>query len=156
MTRPATVAVVLNYRTPREAIGAVRSLLSSSAPFASIIVVDNASDDGSADLLARDLPDIELIVAAANGGFSAGCNVGIREALRRGAARVLLLNSDVTVPPDAVARWSARSMQIRRSALSGRCSCRARILAGSNRSGSGTRLRWAGCATTLSARAATR
>jgi GT2 family glycosyltransferase len=97
------VAVVLNYRTPHDTIRAVRSVEASHCPLSAVIVVDNASEDGSADLLARELPGTQLMVAVANGGFSAGCNLGIREALRLGADRVLLLNSDVVVPPDTVA-----------------------------------------------------
>jgi GT2 family glycosyltransferase len=99
---PATMAVLLNYRTPNAAVEAVRALHISNLPESAVIVVDNASCDGSADLLARELPNARLIVADANGGFSAGSNLGIREALRVGAHRVLLLNPDVIVPPGAV------------------------------------------------------
>src|SRR5688572_24862549 len=94
-----TTAVVLNYRTPQATVNAVRSLKSSGFPASAIIVVDNASADGSAAVLVRELPDSRLMVAAANEGFSAGCNVGIREALRLGAERILLLNSDVILSP---------------------------------------------------------
>jgi GT2 family glycosyltransferase len=45
---------------------------------------------------------IAYIHTGSNLGFSGGTNVGIREALARGADRVLLVNSDVIVPPDAV------------------------------------------------------
>jgi GT2 family glycosyltransferase len=98
----ATVAVFLNYRTPSRTIAAVRSLEQSGAPVDAIIVVDNASGDGSPDLLSRNLPQAHLITATANGGFSVGCNLGIRHAQRLGATRILLLNSDVIVPPGAV------------------------------------------------------
>lgn len=98
----STIAVVLNYRTPYETIAAVRSLHTSGSAISTIIVVDNASDDGSAQMLARELPHVRLILADMNAGFSSGCNIGIREALRLGASRVLLLNSDVVAPPDAI------------------------------------------------------
>lgn len=100
--RSGTVAVVLNYRTPEDTILAVRSLQASRTPPAAIIVVDNASGDGSPERLRDSLSDVTLIVAAANDGFSAGCNLGIRTALAVGARRVLLLNSDVIVPPDTL------------------------------------------------------
>ena len=95
-----TIAVFLNYRTPHDTIRAVRSLQESASKPAAIIVVDNASGDDSRELLAGSLPDIHLIVADRNGGFSDGCNIGIRHALARGARQVLLLNSDTLVPPD--------------------------------------------------------
>jgi GT2 family glycosyltransferase len=100
------MAVFLNYRTPDETIRAVRSL-NDADPTIDVVVVDNASGDGSPDILRTALPGVALIVADENGGFSAGCNMGIREALRRGATRVLLLNSDVVVRPGMVAALDA-------------------------------------------------
>ena len=62
-----------------------------------IIVVDNASSDGSADA-ARRWSDVRVIESDANRGFAAASNVGIRE----GASDlVLLLNSDTIVPAGA-------------------------------------------------------
>jgi GT2 family glycosyltransferase len=100
--RASTFAIVLNFRTPDRTIRAVRSVQQSPIPADRIIVVDNASGDGSAGTLRESLPGIGLIVSETNGGFSWGCNLGIREALARGAARVLLVNSDAVVSPGAV------------------------------------------------------
>jgi len=97
-----TVAVVLNYRTPNDTVRAVHSLKGSRRPVADIIVVDNGSDDGSAAYLAASMPGVRLLETGANGGFSSGCNIGIREALRLGAERVLLLNGDVVVTDSAI------------------------------------------------------
>ena len=63
-----------------------------------IIVVDNASNDGSADA-ARGWPGVRVIEAGANLGFAAGNNVGIRAS---SGEYLLLLNSDTVVPPGAV------------------------------------------------------
>jgi GT2 family glycosyltransferase len=63
-----------------------------------IIVVDNASTDGSADA-ARRWPRVRVIEAGANLGFSGGNNVGIRAS---SGGCLLLLNSDTIVPPGAV------------------------------------------------------
>jgi GT2 family glycosyltransferase/glycosyltransferase involved in cell wall biosynthesis len=98
-------AVVLNYRTPDQTLLAVKSLLASRRPIDDIIVVNNDSRD-SRDDTREALADIRskmtYIHTGANLGFSGGTNVGIREALSRGAGLVLLVNSDVIVPPDAV------------------------------------------------------
>ncbi len=99
----SVAAVVLNFRTPDDTLLAVRSLLASSHPVAPIVVVDNASGDDSVARL-RMLPGVELLSLAANRGFSAGCNAGIRRALESSPAAVLLVNSDAVVPPDAVAQ----------------------------------------------------
>jgi GT2 family glycosyltransferase len=92
-------AVVLNYRTADDTILAVRSLQAADVAVR-VIVVDNASGDGSVARL-RALAGVELIELPANVGFSAGCNAGIARALSSGAGAVLLVNSDVIVPPDA-------------------------------------------------------
>ncbi|MBI4881592.1 MAG: glycosyltransferase family 2 protein [Planctomycetes bacterium] len=63
-----------------------------------VIVVDNASADGSADMVAREFPAARLIRSERNLGYAAGNNAGIRAAAGR---HVLLLNSDTEVAPDA-------------------------------------------------------
>jgi len=56
-----------------------------------VYVVDNASTDGSADMVARDFPWVHLIRMSENKGFAAGNNVAIKKASGR---YLLLLNSD--------------------------------------------------------------
>src|SRR4051794_4078865 len=65
-----------------------------------VLVIDNASADGSADLVRARFPWVRLIENAANLGFAAACNVGIRAA---GGRYVLLLNPDAEVEPTALA-----------------------------------------------------
>jgi len=66
-----------------------------------VIVVDNASEDGSADAVKACHPDVTLVRRATNGGFAVGANAG----LARGTGRVLaLLNSDTRVVPGAISR----------------------------------------------------
>lgn len=60
-----------------------------------VIVVDNASTDGSPEMVAAEYPEVEL-VAAPNEGFGAGANLAIR---RAAAPYVLLLNSDTRLHP---------------------------------------------------------
>jgi len=62
-----------------------------------VIVVDNASTDGSADVIA-DLPAL-VVRRTVNAGFAAGCNDGWRAGT---APYVLLLNPDARIGPDAV------------------------------------------------------
>ncbi len=66
-----------------------------------IIVVDNASTDGSADMVARDFPDVQLIRSAENLGFARGNNLGIR-AVNADVSYILLLNSDTIVKPGSL------------------------------------------------------
>jgi N-acetylglucosaminyl-diphospho-decaprenol L-rhamnosyltransferase len=76
------------------------SSLDQSPPAASheIIVVDNASTDGSAQA-ARAWPNVRVIESPSNRGFAAANNIGIRQSTGRA---LLLLNSDTTVPKGAL------------------------------------------------------
>src|SRR5882672_8246952 len=76
--------------------------LHASPPAASheIIVVHNASRDGSADA-ARRWPDVRVIETGANLGFARANNDGIRAST---GAQLLLLNGDTIVPPRAIDR----------------------------------------------------
>ena len=65
-----------------------------------IIVVDNASADGSADA-ARRWPDVRVIETGENLGFACGANIGIRAS---SGINLLLLNSDTVVPAGALDR----------------------------------------------------
>ncbi len=69
-----------------------------------IVVVDNASSDGSSDA-ARRWPDVMVIDAGANLGFARANNVGIRASH---GDLLLLLNSDTVVGTEAIDRLVAR------------------------------------------------
>lgn len=82
-----------------------RCLASTSAAGAGlsvqIIVVDNASRDGSADMVAREFPEVVLLRSRINLGFAAANN----RALERADGRyVVLLNPDAELAPDALVR----------------------------------------------------
>jgi len=69
------------------------------------IVVDNNSSDGTENELKNySLPNMryKFIQSGANRGYAGGNNYGIRDALKRGADYIILLNNDVIVPPDMV------------------------------------------------------
>jgi len=64
-----------------------------------VIVVDNASSDGSAEMVRKDFPDVQLLVNQENRGFPAANNQGIAAADGR---CVLLLNPDTEIVRDAL------------------------------------------------------
>ncbi len=72
-----------------------------------LVVVDNASTDGTADLVAADFPEAELIALPANLGAATASNAGFQHALARGADFILRLDSDTTVAPDFLSRVGA-------------------------------------------------
>ena len=94
-------AVVLNWKRPEDTIACVRSL-AETAPDVEVIVVDNASGDGSVERIRDALPDVTLIENGANDGYAGGNNVGIARALEGTPEALLILNNDVVVQPGAV------------------------------------------------------
>lgn len=102
--RPRLAAIVLNFGTPDQTYLAVSSLLASARPVDDIIVIDNDDTDDARRVLAPVLHRVVYERMPRNLGFSGGMNAGIVAALARGADRVLLVNSDVVVPPDCVER----------------------------------------------------
>lgn len=64
-----------------------------------ILVVDDASEDESVEVLGRDFPAVRVVALKENVGFGAACNRGVEEA---GNELVLLLNSDMEVTPASI------------------------------------------------------
>jgi GT2 family glycosyltransferase len=96
--------VIVSFNARADLERCLDSLLAAppSAPH-EIVVVDNASTDGSADA-ARARAGVRVIANAGNVGFAAANNVGIRAST---GEFVLLLNSDTVVPAGAVDRLIA-------------------------------------------------
>ncbi|WP_186757026.1 glycosyltransferase family 2 protein [Echinicola salinicaeni] len=65
-----------------------------------VILVDNASTDGSVDKLKEEFDFPKFICNSENLGFTGGNNVGINYALEGGYAYIMLLNNDTEVDPD--------------------------------------------------------
>jgi GT2 family glycosyltransferase len=68
-----------------------------------VIVVDNGSTDGSSAHIRAVWPAVHLVPLAKNVGVAAGNNVGLEAALALGASRILFLNNDAEMMPDALA-----------------------------------------------------
>src|SRR5262245_60763640 len=99
--RPDRVGiVVLNFRGVEDTIACLESLAGLDVP-ARVVVVDNGSDDGSAQRLAT-VPGIELIVNDRNLGFAAGNNVAIERLLEANVDYLWVLNNDTRVAPTSL------------------------------------------------------
>lgn len=88
--------IIVNYNGKHFLKGCLDSVILQCDQSTEIIVVDNASKDGSAEYIKTSYPGIRLIENTVNRGFAGGNNDGVREA--RGTL-IILLNNDTVVRP---------------------------------------------------------
>lgn len=93
------VAVVLNWNNEPDTSACLESLVADGFPLSRVVLVDNASADGSGDRLRARFSEVRYVQTGANLGYAGGNNVGAREALAMGAEWVLVLNNDTVVEP---------------------------------------------------------
>lgn len=96
--------VILNYNTRDFLRGCLNSLDQSRGVEFEIIVVDNASSDGSVEMMQSEFPRIRTIASARNGGYAFGNNLALREFLLPPdpPRALMLLNTDTVMPPDGL------------------------------------------------------
>jgi GT2 family glycosyltransferase len=97
----AITAVLVNFNDRLHLGPCLDSLRAELGEGAEIIVVDNASSDGSAEYLASAYPAVRTIANADNRGFGAANNQALAAAA---GAQVLFLNTDTVVRPGALRR----------------------------------------------------
>ncbi len=104
------VVIILNYNTRDLLRGCLTSLRDQTGLRFEICVVDNASPDDSADVVAAEFPEVRLIRSAVNGGYPAGNNQGLRAYGFPDVPQTryaMLLNPDTLVPAGALAQMVA-------------------------------------------------
>jgi GT2 family glycosyltransferase len=101
MTDAALFSVVIpNWNGAHHLPPCFQALRSQTYPRLEVIVVDNASQDNSRDLITHDYPEVRLIPLPENRGFTGACNAGMEAAQ---GEYVALLNNDTEVDPG----WAA-------------------------------------------------
>lgn len=94
--------IIVNWNTRdllRACLASLRVALAGSPLRAEVLVIDNASADGSAAMAAAEFPEFGLTANAENRNYAAGNNQGLRAAA---GEFQLLLNPDTEVPPGAL------------------------------------------------------
>jgi N-acetylglucosaminyl-diphospho-decaprenol L-rhamnosyltransferase len=106
--------VIVNYNVCALLRDCLKSVYASTGVTFEVCVVDNASPDDSADMVAREFPQVHRIRNLQNMGYAAANNLGLKyfgfsdqltaNRLLPTARYALLLNPDTVVPPDALAQ----------------------------------------------------
>ncbi len=101
MTQPQpTVSIlVVSYNTRELTLACLRSVVAETRVPYELIVVDNASSDGSAQAIADEFPNIQLMAESQNHGFATGNNIAAKHAQ---GEYILLLNPDTVVLDSAI------------------------------------------------------
>jgi N-acetylglucosaminyl-diphospho-decaprenol L-rhamnosyltransferase len=113
--------VIVNYNTRdllRDCLTSLRQAAREGVSGFAVVVVDNASGDGSVGMVRDEFPAVKLIANPVNGGYAQANNLGLREfgfggqmGERADCSRLpryaLLLNTDTVLPPDALDKMVA-------------------------------------------------
>jgi GT2 family glycosyltransferase len=100
--RPTLSIVIVSFNCREHLLRCLESLRQEAHNLAcEVIVVDNASRDGTVEAVRERYPEVQLRCSPRNRGFAWGSNRGLE---RASGEHLLLLNPDTVVPPHALAR----------------------------------------------------
>lgn len=91
--------IVVSYNTREMTLECLRSVYAETTSSFELIVVDNASSDGSAEAIAKEFPSVHLMAETDNHGFAKGNNIAAEHAQGK---YILLLNPDTVVLDGAI------------------------------------------------------
>ncbi|TWI56592.1 hypothetical protein IQ22_01043 [Pseudomonas duriflava] len=101
------VAMVLNYKAPKESISCAESVLEYCKSIDHIVLIDNDSQDGSYDVMkawkeSRSLDNVSVLASPHNNGYAGGNNFGMKWARENlDVTHFWILNNDAYVKNDA-------------------------------------------------------
>lgn len=98
---PPPSVVFVAWNTRQQILAALRALASNGAPGSPVVVIDNASNDGTAEAVAAAFPGVRVIVNPTNLGYGAAINQGVAAT---NTPYVLVANADVECSPTTVAQ----------------------------------------------------
>jgi GT2 family glycosyltransferase len=109
--QPMIYVVTLTWNQREDTVDCLKSLNRITYPNYRLLLVDNASVDGTVKAVADYFPEVEIIVNPRNLGFPGGFNVGLRHAFDQGAEYVFMINNDTFVEPSILDKLMAYADQ---------------------------------------------
>jgi GT2 family glycosyltransferase len=101
---PKVTVVILNTNRREDTLQCLESLSVSTYPNLSIMVLDNASTDGSVESIEVLYPETQVVALTENKGYAGNNNVGVELAIQHGADWIYVLNEDTLQAPDCIGR----------------------------------------------------
>ena len=96
------VIIIVTYNNEATINACITSL--EKQKLSQVLVVDNASTDGTIDAVRKDFKTVKLFSLPQNRGYAGGNNFGIEKALELNCEFVLILNPDTVLEPNAITR----------------------------------------------------
>jgi hypothetical protein len=104
MHSPVVTAVILNTNRRQDTLACLQSLKNSDYPNLKLLVLDNASSDGSVEAIRERFPLVSLFELPQNRGYAGNNNIGIKLAVERGSDWIFIINEDTVFEPETVSR----------------------------------------------------
>jgi GT2 family glycosyltransferase len=95
-------AVVVTFNRKLLLRTCLESLLAQTRPIDHILIINNASSDGTEALLAEEFPQLEVVHMGANTGGAGGFHEGMKRSLEAGYDWVWVMDDDIRMRPDAL------------------------------------------------------
>lgn len=99
---PEVVVILLSWNRKDAVLDSIARIEQLEGVRCGIVVVDNASSDGSPEAIAAAHPDVIVVRETVNGGFAGGVNRGLAEVAKIGAPYAWLLNDDTSFEAHAL------------------------------------------------------
>ena len=100
-TKPMVSALIVSHNGKEVLLQCLRAFYATADVPVEVVIVDNASTDGSAAAVAAEFPKATVLVEQKNRGYGRAANMGLERCKGR---FVLLLNPDITMDPQFVGR----------------------------------------------------
>ena len=96
--------VILNWNRKDVLLECLKAVYELDYPLYEVIVVDNASTDGSVEAVKQNFPDVVLIENDKNYGAIGGKNIGLRKALESPVDYIYMVDNDIIGAKDSLSK----------------------------------------------------
>ena len=102
MHSPKVCIIVLNWNGIKDTIECIESILCLNYTNYEVVIVDNGSTDMSVETIRGRYPELKILESKQNLGFTGGCNLGIKYAMKKMADYIWILNNDIVIENDCL------------------------------------------------------
>lgn len=104
MSEKLVYVIVLAWNHKEDTIEALKSIIQDEYDNKKIIVIDNASTDGTYETIHTEFESVKIIRSEKNLGVSGGYNIGIDYAISQGAEYILIANNDISIDKKMISK----------------------------------------------------